>query len=75
MPRERIVSGIYVAGEEQTALAHLRAGRGVIFALPHSGNIDLATAWIMTRGAGPVSTVAEPRHLPRSLSRKRRPGG
>jgi len=25
MPRERIVSGMYVAGEEQTALTHLRA--------------------------------------------------
>jgi KDO2-lipid IV(A) lauroyltransferase len=66
MSRERIVSGMYVAGEEQTALAHLRAGRGVIFALPHSGNIDLAAAWIMTRGAGPVSTVAE-RLQPESL--------
>lgn len=66
MPRERIVSGMYVAGEEQTALTHLRAGRGVIFALPHSGNIDLAAAWIMTRGAGPVSTVAE-RLKPESL--------
>ena len=52
MPRGRIVSGMYVAGEEQTALAHLRAGRGVIFALPHSGNIDLAAVWIITRGAG-----------------------
>ena len=66
MPRERIVSGMYVAGQEQTALTHLRAGRGVIFALPHSGNIDVAAAWIMTRGAGPVSTVAE-RLKPESL--------
>jgi len=66
MPRERIVSGMHVAGQEQAALAHLRAGRGVIFALPHSGNIDVAAAWIMTRGAGPVSTVAE-RLKPESL--------
>jgi phosphatidylinositol dimannoside acyltransferase len=66
MPRERIVSGMSVAGEEQTALAHLRVGRGVIFALPHAGNIDVAAAWIMTRGAGPVSTVAE-RLKPESL--------
>ena len=43
MSRERIASGMYVAGEEQTALAHLRAGRGVIFALPHSGNMDVAS--------------------------------
>jgi phosphatidylinositol dimannoside acyltransferase len=66
MPQERIVSGMHVAGQEQTALMHLRAGRGVIFALPHSGNIDVAAAWIMTRGAGPVSTVAE-RLKPESL--------
>jgi len=66
MPRERIVSGMHVAGQEQTALTQLRAGRGVIFALPHSGNIDVAAAWIMTRGAGPVSTVAE-RLKPESL--------
>jgi phosphatidylinositol dimannoside acyltransferase len=66
MSRERIVSGMYVAGEEQTALAYLRAGRGVVFAIPHSGNIDVAAAWIMTRGAGPVSTVAE-RLKPESL--------
>ena len=66
MSRERIVSGMCVAGEEQTALAHLRAARGVIFALPHAGNIDVAAVWIMTRGAGPVSTVAE-RLKPESL--------
>ena len=47
------------AGEEQTALAHLAAGRGVIFALPHMGNWEHAGAWIVLRGAGRVTTVAE----------------
>ncbi len=59
MPTERIVAGMSVAGEEQTALAHIKAGRGVIFALPHTGNVDLAAAWIMTRGFGQISVIAE----------------
>src|SRR5215472_13798059 len=40
MSMERITSGMNVVGEEQTALSHIKAGRGVIFALPHSGNVD-----------------------------------
>lgn len=66
IPRERILSGMYVVGEEPTALAHLRGGRGVIFALPHMGNFDHAGAWIMARGAGRISVVAE-RLKPESL--------
>jgi KDO2-lipid IV(A) lauroyltransferase len=46
-------------GEEQTALTHIKAGRGVIFALPHTGNVDHAAAWIMTRGFGQISVIAE----------------
>jgi phosphatidylinositol dimannoside acyltransferase len=59
MPPERITTGMSVAGEEPTALAHIKAGRGVIFALPHTGNVDLAAAWIMTRGFGRISVIAE----------------
>ncbi|MGB6453528.1 MAG: phosphatidylinositol mannoside acyltransferase [Streptosporangiaceae bacterium] len=59
MPMERITTGMSVAGEEQTALAHIKAGRGVIFALPHTGNVDVAAAWIMTRGFGQISVIAE----------------
>jgi KDO2-lipid IV(A) lauroyltransferase len=59
MSTERITSGMSVIGEEQTALSHIKAGRGVIFALPHTGNIDLAGAWIMTRGFGRISVIAE----------------
>jgi len=58
-PLGRITSGMSVAGEEETALAHVKAGRGVIFALPHMGNVDLAAAWIMTRGFGQISVIAE----------------
>ena len=59
MSTERITSGMTVVGEEQTALSHIKAGRGVIFALPHSGNVDQAAAWIMTRGFGQISVIAE----------------
>lgn len=59
MPTGRIKAGMSVAGEEQVALTHIKAGRGVVFALPHSGNIDLAAAWIMTRGFGQISVIAE----------------
>ena len=59
MPPERITSGMSVAGEEETALAHIKDGRGVIFALPHMGNVDLGAAWIMTRGFGQISVIAE----------------
>jgi KDO2-lipid IV(A) lauroyltransferase len=59
MPAERITSGMSVGGEEQMALTHIKAGRGVVFALPHTGNVDLAAAWIMTRGFGQISVIAE----------------
>jgi KDO2-lipid IV(A) lauroyltransferase len=59
MSMERITSAMTVVGEEQTALSHIKAGRGVIFALPHSGNVDQAAAWIMTRGFGQISVIAE----------------
>jgi phosphatidylinositol dimannoside acyltransferase len=54
MSRTRLYGGL-----DQAALDHLAAGRGVIFALPHMGNYELAGAWIIRRGAGPLTTVAE----------------
>lgn len=45
--------------------AQLRAGRGVVAALPHMGNWDQAGAWITLRGI-PLTTVAE-RLRPESL--------
>jgi phosphatidylinositol dimannoside acyltransferase len=56
---ERILSGMHSIGEEQTAFAYLAAGRGVVFALPHMGNWEHAGAWIIARGAGTFTTVAE----------------
>jgi phosphatidylinositol dimannoside acyltransferase len=57
--RERIVADMRCTGEEQTALAHLAAGRGVIFALPHMGNWEQAGAWIVAEGVEHFTTVAE----------------
>ncbi|WP_371792764.1 phosphatidylinositol mannoside acyltransferase [Streptomyces sp. NBC_01471] len=37
----------------------LAAGKGVILALPHMGNYDLAGAWVTTRLGVPFTTVAE----------------
>ena len=69
MPQSRITSNMSVGGEEQTALTYIQAGRGVIFALPHMGNIDVAAAWIMTRGFGRVSVIVE-RLKPESVYRQ-----
>jgi KDO2-lipid IV(A) lauroyltransferase len=37
----------------------LAAGKGVILALPHMGNYDLAGAWVTTKLETPFTTVAE----------------
>ena len=66
IPPAEILGRMRAAGEEQTAFRHLAAGRGVIFALPHMGNWEHAGAWIVLRGAGKVTTVAE-RLRPESL--------
>jgi len=58
--RERILAGTVAVGEgEKNAFAQLAAGRGVVFALPHTGNWEVAGAWIIARGAGKFTTVAE----------------
>ena len=41
-------------GHIETAFEYLAAGRGVVFALPHMGNYDLACAWIIARGQAPL---------------------
>jgi lauroyl/myristoyl acyltransferase len=68
MPLSRLIAGMEddSHGKIQIALDHLAAGRGVIFALPHAGNWDQAAAWIIAKGAGSITTVAE-RLKPESL--------
>jgi KDO2-lipid IV(A) lauroyltransferase len=66
---ERIVADMLSGGREETALANLAAGRGVVFALPHMGNWEQAGAWIILRGAGTFTTVAE-RLKPESVYRR-----
>jgi lauroyl/myristoyl acyltransferase len=57
---ERFVSGMHFRGPGEEALfAHLNSGRGVIIALPHMGNFEQAGAWVIARGAGTLTTVAE----------------
>jgi lauroyl/myristoyl acyltransferase len=59
MPAGRLSGGTRDTGHVRAALEHLAAGRGVVFALPHMGSYDLAGAWIIARGAGSITTVAE----------------
>src|ERR1022692_3898959 len=59
IPTERLVAGMRDEGDVQAAFGHIAEGRGVVFALPHMGNWDQAGAWIIARGAGSFTTVAE----------------
>ncbi len=59
IPADRLLGEMHVTGHIQTAFGYLAAGRGVILALPHMGNYDLAGAWLIATGAGSVTAVAE----------------
>jgi phosphatidylinositol dimannoside acyltransferase len=60
IPPAEIMARMRMDGDQtEIALGHLAAGRGVIFALPHMGNYEQAGAWIVRRGAGSFTTVAE----------------
>jgi lauroyl/myristoyl acyltransferase len=59
MPADRLIGGVRDTGHIRAAFEYLAAGRGVVFALPHMGNYDLAGAWVIAKGAGSVTTVAE----------------
>jgi lauroyl/myristoyl acyltransferase len=58
-PMERLNENTVGSGHVREALDCLARGRGVIFALPHSGNWDQAGAWIIDQGAGSFTTVME----------------
>ena len=64
MSRQVIVDGMHAIHEERARTA-VASGRGVVFALPHSGNWDHAGAWFTATGV-PFTTVAE-RLKPESL--------
>jgi phosphatidylinositol dimannoside acyltransferase len=66
--QDRIQADMHATGEEHIQ-DNLAAGRGVIIALPHTGNYELAGAWIIGRGVGRFTTVAE-RLKPESLFRR-----
>ena len=55
---ERIVTGTEVVGLEHLQQAH-DEGRGLMMALPHSGNWDAAGVWFIDFLGGPFMTVAE----------------
>jgi phosphatidylinositol dimannoside acyltransferase len=59
MPAGRLLEGMHVTGHIRTIFEYPAAGRGVILALPHMGNYDLAGAWLIAKGAGSVTVVAE----------------
>lgn len=64
MSQSAVVDGMRSVGED-SARALFASGRGVILALPHSGNWDHAGAWLGISGV-PFTTVAE-RLKPESL--------
>jgi KDO2-lipid IV(A) lauroyltransferase len=60
IPGERIDQGTHVdPANVELTLEYMRAGRGVIYALPHMGDFEEAGLWVMRAGAGSFTTVAE----------------
>ncbi|WP_027660914.1 phosphatidylinositol mannoside acyltransferase [Salinispora fenicalii] len=57
LSRAQLLAGFRLDREELLA-ADVAAGRGAIVALPHSGNWDMAGAWVAAMG-WPIATVAE----------------
>jgi len=59
MPAGRLAAGMHDTGHIRAAFECLAAGRGVVFALPHMGNYELTGAWVIAKGTGSITTVAE----------------
>jgi lauroyl/myristoyl acyltransferase len=68
LSRERIVAASSMPGQEHLERARAE-GRGVVLALPHSGNWDAAGVWLVDWLDGPFLTVVE-RLKPESLYRR-----
>ncbi|MFD8568168.1 phosphatidylinositol mannoside acyltransferase [Streptomyces sp. NPDC059639] len=56
--KERIRNG-FTPEDVHHLVDGLAAGKGVVLALPHMGNYDLAGAWVTTKLETPFTTVAE----------------
>ncbi|MGW2819164.1 phosphatidylinositol mannoside acyltransferase [Streptomyces sp. NPDC001415] len=56
--KERMKNG-FVPEDVHYLTEGLASGRGVVLALPHMGNYDLAGAWVTTKLDTPFTTVAE----------------
>jgi lauroyl/myristoyl acyltransferase len=56
-PRQVLLDGMLALHEDRMRAA-VKSGRGVVFALPHTGNWDQAGAWFVANGV-PFTTVAE----------------
>jgi phosphatidylinositol dimannoside acyltransferase len=69
MPAARLATGVHDTGHLSAVFECLAGGRGVIFALPHMGNYELVGAWVITKGTGSITVVAE-RLKPESLYRR-----
>jgi phosphatidylinositol dimannoside acyltransferase len=69
MPAGQLAAGVHESGHLQAVFECLAAGRGVIFAMPHMGNYELTGAWVIARGTGSITVVAE-RLKPESLYRR-----
>ena len=65
--RDRLLREFSLEGADRLFAAYA-AGNGVVVALPHAGNWDIAGAWLVARGV-PFTTVAE-RLEPASLFRR-----
>ena len=60
IPAERVLAGTHNESPNvPLTMEYLQRGRGVIYALPHSGQYEVAGAWIIAKGAGSFTTVAE----------------
>jgi lauroyl/myristoyl acyltransferase len=68
MEPARVVAASEMVGQEHLEAARA-AGRGVVLALPHSGNWDVAGLWLVQWLGGPFLTVVE-RLRPESLYRR-----
>ena len=60
IPAERILAGMHNDSPNiPLTMKYLQNGRGVVYALPHCGDYEIAAAWIIAKGAGSLTTVAE----------------